>query len=279
MTRNLSLGYSTCPNDTLIFYAMAHGAVDCRGISYDISLADVELLNQRAKHGSLDITKISFAALGHLTDTYGLLRSGAALGRGCGPLLVAREGVDISRAMRKPVAVPGLWTTACMLLGMFSENLPPLVPMVFDEIMPAIEQGRVQSGVIIHEGRFTYERYGLKRLIDLGQWWESETGLPIPLGGIAIRRNLSQNLIRDVQKTLHASVSYGMAHRDDAAAYITAQAQEMAPDVIDQHIELYVNDFTVDLGDEGMHAVEVFYRLARERGMVPDSDLPLIVKA
>lgn len=197
MARHLTLGYSTCPNDTFIFHALAHGRVDLKGLTYDIRLADVEALNQKASTGLLDISKLSFAAIGHLLDTYGLLHSGAALGRGCGPLIVAKPGVDLSALGHFPVAVPGAWTTAALLLTLFSPRPVQTVPMTFDRIMPAIQNGEMKMGVIIHEGRFTYEAYGLTCLTDLGQWWETETGLPIPLGGIVARRNLPVDMLQN----------------------------------------------------------------------------------
>jgi 1,4-dihydroxy-6-naphthoate synthase len=277
MKNRLSLGYSTCPNDTLIFYAMAHELVDCHGIVYDISLGDVERLNEQAENSILDVTKISFAALGHLMERYGLLRSGAALGRGCGPLLVARKQVELSDALENPVAVPGLRTTAGMLLGLFAKKLPPMVPMTFDRIMPAIQSGLFKSGVIIHEGRFTFQQYGLACLVDLGQWWESETGAPIPLGGIAIRRDLPDDVIAKVQKTLRESVVYGLKNRKEAKNYIENLAQEMSPSVINQHIDLYVNEYTVNLGESGACAVETLFDFARQNGLLPFSDSPLFI--
>lgn len=275
MDRPLTLGYSTCPNDTFIFYAIAHGRIDLIGLSYDITLADVEALNQRAEVGLMDITKLSFAAMGHLLGTYGLLHSGAALGRGCGPLIVARPGFDLESLDKIPVAVPGARTTAALLLSLFSSRPLQMVPMTFDRIMPAIQSGEFEAGVIIHEGRFTYASYGLECLLDLGHWWETETGLPIPLGGIAIRRDLPKEVIKRVNDTLKESVSYAFAHPGEADDYITLHAQEMAPDVISRHIDLYVNDFTLDLGKEGRLAVEVLFQKARVKGLMPAGSLPV----
>jgi 1,4-dihydroxy-6-naphthoate synthase len=275
MDHPITLGYSTCPNDTFIFHALAHGRVDLKDLTYAITLADVEALNQKAAAGVLDISKLSFAAIGHLLGTYGLLHSGAALGRGCGPLIVARPGVDLTALGNFPVAVPGAWTTASLLLTLFSPRPVQTVPMTFDRIMPAIQNGEINVGVIIHEGRFTYEAYGLTCLMDLGQWWETETGLPIPLGGIAARRDLPSDIIQKVEDTLKASVCYAVEHLGEADYYIALHAQEMAPEVISSHIALYVNEFTSDLGEEGTLAIETLFRKAREKGLMPESAAPL----
>ena len=267
---NLTLGYSTCPNDTLAFYALAHGKIGTEGLEFDIHLSDVEQLNQRARRGILDVTKLSFAALGNLLDTYGLLRSGAALGRGCGPLVVARPGVGLDALGKLPVAVPGLWTTAAMLLGLYASP-SKLIPMGFEGIMPSLQRGDLDIGVIIHEGRFTYQDYGLNCLLDLGDWWESETGMPIPLGCIAARRDLPVETAGRIEDQIRNSVIFGLGNRKEAAAYISRHAQEMAPEVIDSHIDLYVNDFTIQLGEEGERAVEILFEMARGKGLLPET--------
>jgi 1,4-dihydroxy-6-naphthoate synthase len=269
MHRRLTLGYSTCPNDTYIFDALAHGRIDLHSLSYDIHLADVETLNQKATTGDLDITKLSFAAIGHLLHTYALLHAGAALGRGCGPLIVARPGVSLSSMADALVAVPGDWTTACLLLNLFSPRPLQTIAMPFDRIMPAIQSGNATAGVIIHEGRFTYPSYNLNCLMDLGQWWETETGLPIPLGGIVIRRDLPRDIIVRVNNTLRESVDYARHNPGASADYIRRHAQEMAPRVVQQHIDLYVNDFTRNLGEEGARAIEILFNKARNRGLMP----------
>ncbi len=275
MTQKLSLGYSTCPNDTFLFHALAHRQIDLHGLDFDIRLADVETLNQDAKSGIPDVTKLSYAALGHLRDSYGLLRSGSALGRGCGPLVVARPGYELSRLKYTKIAVPGLWTTACMLLGLYLETPPEAVPMTFDRIMPAVQRGDLDAGVIIHEGRFTFQNYGLEKQIDLGEWWEKKTGLPIPLGGIAIRRNLGPDTAQAVEKAIRDSVAHAFACPDDSSAYIREHAQEMDADVIRQHIGLYVNDFTRNLGIQGEQAVHRLFDMAENYGILPKSDAPL----
>jgi len=275
MREPLSLGYSTCPNDTFIFYALSHGRINLRGLSYRITLADVEALNQQAAVGALDITKLSYAAIGHLLGTYALLPCGGALGRGCGPLLVARPGVDPDRISRVPVAVPGAWTTACLLLKLFCADPVETVPMRFDQIMPAVQSGRFDVGLIIHEGRFTYPAYGLTCLMDLGQWWETQTGLPIPLGGIAVRRDLPGEAVRKIADSLRDSIRYARMNPTDADASVRDHAQEMAPDVIARHIALYVNEFTLDVGEEGRLAVETLFRRAAEKGWMAPVSSPI----
>jgi 1,4-dihydroxy-6-naphthoate synthase len=275
MTKMLTLGYSTCPNDTFIFHAMAHGRVAGDAFRFKPVLEDVETLNQKARSQILDVTKLSFAAMGHLTETYGLLRSGAALGRGCGPLVVARPGADLKHIGRSKVAVPGLWTTANLLLGLYESCRPALVPMSFDQIMPAVAGGDVDYGVIIHEGRFTFESYGLVDLLDLGQWWESQTMLPIPLGGIAIRRELGVATAEKVEMAIEESVRYAFDDPGASRDYVKANAQEMADGVIDRHIGLYVNDDSITIGSEGVAAIELLFEKARQAGMMPESEKPL----
>ena len=275
MTNTLSLGYSTCPNDTFIFHAMTHGCVTDDQLRFQPVLEDVETLNQKARCRILDVTKLSFAAIGHLTETYGLLRSGAALGRGCGPLIVARPGTGLSRIGDSTVAVPGLWTTASLLLGMYLSRPPAIKAMVFDRIMPAVANGEVDYGVIIHEGRFTFGSYGLVDLLDLGQWWEDKTGLPIPLGGIAIRRDLGPSVAEAVEEMIQKSVRYAFNHPDASRGYVKAHAREMEDGVIDQHIGLYVNADSERIGPEGQTAIEMLFEKARQAGMMPESDADL----
>ena len=277
MKQNLTLGYSTCPNDTFIFYALAHNLIERRGLQFKIELADVETLNQQARAGVFDISKLSFAAIGHLLDTYGVLRSGSALGRGCGPLVVARPGFNLNQIDSKKIAVPGMWTTACMLLGLYLSRKPDVVPMLFDLIMPAVERGDFDFGVIIHEGRFTYKNYGLICLLDLGKWWEQKTSLPIPLGGIAIRRDIAPEIARSVETAIQESTLYGFKHRTETDSYIKRYAREMSSAVIRRHIDLYVNEFTIEIGEQGKEAIEALFEMARNRGILPESKRSVFV--
>lgn len=278
MNNLLSLAYSPCPNDTYIFYALAHRKIDMGNLEFNISLYDVEQLNQAAQNRMFDVSKLSFAAIGHLLDTYSLLNAGAALGRGCGPLIVARKGFDLSQLSRSKIAIPGIWTTAFLLLSLFMNNSPDIQPLPFNLIMPAIQAGEYDFGVIIHEGRFTYENYGLACLQDLGEWWESETSLPIPLGGIAIRRDIPKEIAWQVEDAIRQSILYVRQHTDEAGDYIRSHAQEMANHVIRQHIELYVNKFSIDLGNDGIAAVEALFARAREKGIIPKNIRKILTK-
>ncbi|HEX9873975.1 MAG TPA: 1,4-dihydroxy-6-naphthoate synthase [Deferrimonas sp.] len=277
MTPILSLGYSPCPNDTFIFYALIHGRIAAEGLSFRERLEDVETLNALARQGALDLTKVSYHALGHLRRDYALLRSGGALGRGCGPLVVARSMAAMDDLRSRRIAIPGLLTTANLLLQLHGSGFDNLVVLPFHRIMEAVVDGEVEAGVIIHESRFTYRDKGLVEILDLGAWWEEETGAPIPLGGILARRSLGAEVIARADRALRRSVEYALAHPGEARAYIKAHAQELSDTVIDSHIALYVNNFSVDLGDEGIRAVETLFARAEARGILPRQDLPLFV--
>jgi len=277
MTRTLTLGYSPCPNDTFIFHALTHGLVPTAGCTVRERLEDVETLNRLALAGSLDLTKVSYHALGHLRDRYALLRSGGALGRGCGPLVIAVPPLTMAALRGKRIAIPGTLTTANLLLQLYGEGYEAVVAMPFDRIMPALHAGAAEAGVIIHESRFTYEAQGFHTVLDLGAWWEQETGLPIPLGGILGRRDLGTDMLGAADTAIRASLEHARRHPDAARAYIRAHAQELDDAVIDAHIALYVNDFSQDLGSEGLHAVNTLLARAEARGLIPACDLPLTV--
>lgn len=273
--RPLRLGYSPCPNDTFIFYALMHGRIPLHGITISEELADVETLNRLALAGTLDLTKISYHAFGHLRNDYALLRSGGALGRGCGPLVVARESTTLARLRGRLIAIPGELTTANLLLQLHGTGYHRLKILPFSEIMTAVAGGSVDAGLIIHESRFTFAEHGLVAVEDLGAWWEDLTGLLIPLGGILARRDLGRTMIEEVESAISASVRYAFAHPQETRAYIRAHAQELDDAVIDQHIALYVNDFSLDLGDEGLAAVQELLHRAEAAGIIPASSLPL----
>jgi len=275
MTKELTLGFSPCPNDTFMFYPLVHGLVDTEGLSYREQLEDVETLNRLALAGELDVSKVSYHALGHIRDDYALLRAGSALGRGCGPLLVAADRIDPAGLRGRTIAVPGNYTTAKLLLRLFDPTLTDFVVMPFNEIMEAVLSGSVDAGLIIHESRFTYQGFGLHKLLDLGEWWEAETGLPIPLGGIVARRSLGAETIAAVERALKAGVGYARSHPNEAARYIGEHAQEMSPEVCAAHIGLYVNDFSADLGEEGIRAITCLLQRAEEAGLIPASGTPL----
>ncbi len=263
----LSIGFSPCPNDTFIFNALVNGAVTSPDFQLQKeSLADVETLNQWAVAGKLDITKLSFHALGHVLDEYVLLRSGSALGRGCGPLLLQRGGRDTVLRPEAIIAVPGQYTTAALLFRMAYPACRNLVNMSFEKIMPAIVNHEVDAGVVIHESRFTYEQYGLGAILDLGAWWEDATGCPIPLGGIVAKRRLGKDILSAVEKAIAASLSWAYKNEEECKPYIKAHAQELDEQVIASHIGLYVNEYSRDLGEDGLAAVREFLQRGNEAG-------------
>lgn len=293
MSRRLSLGISPCPNDTYIFEALVHGRMDAGGLAFETSLEDVETLNARAARGEYDVVKVSVAAAVRFLDEYALLPCGGALGRGCGPLLVGRPGMALADIAHATVAIPGKLTTAHLLLELTGLHHGPRPVLRYDEVIPAVTQGRacsqsrvqgaalsgqglrrensgegsalpandcsasqpIAAGLVIHEGRFTYEAHGLVKLLDLGEWWERETGLPIPLGAIAIRRSLGPDVARQIAEAIRASLAF--ARRDPQAAWpwIMENAQEMASEIVSAHIATFVTDFSMDLGQEGKAAV------------------------
>jgi 1,4-dihydroxy-6-naphthoate synthase len=269
--KTLTLGFSPCPNDTFIFHALVHGLVDCPGIALAERLEDVETLNRLALDKALDIAKVSFHLLGHIRDNYVLLHSGGAMGRGCGPLVVSARFTGMDQLKGRRIAVPGRYTTASLLLRLFDPHLDDIVHIPFNEIMGAIARAEVDAGVIIHESRFTYQEAGLSRLLDLGEWWERETDRPIPLGGIVARRSLGKEVVLAIESSLRASVAYALAHPAGANGYIRAHSQEMSDEVCAAHINLYVNNFSLDLGAEGEAAVNALLSRAEATGLVPRS--------
>ncbi|HEX7004473.1 MAG TPA: 1,4-dihydroxy-6-naphthoate synthase [Trueperaceae bacterium] len=261
----LTVGYSPCPNDCFIFYALAHGKIDFEPV--DIYLADVEELNQLARRGALEVTKLSYHAFGHLADRYRMLPSGGALGRGVGPLIVTREPLaDLSG---RTVAVPGGLTTANLLLRLSQSDDIEYREMRYDRIMPAVEAGEVDAGLIIHESRFTYHQHGLVKHLDLGEWWEGVTGKLLPLGGIAALRSLGGARLAELDRAIRASLDYAYEHPDEVEPYVAEHAQEMSREVRQQHIDLYVNRYSRELGAEGRAAVAEFFRRGRERRLLP----------
>ena len=272
----VTLGYSPCPNDTFVFCGLIHGQIADAPVCEEV-LADIETLNEMALRGQLDATKISFHALAHLREEYCLLHSGGALGRGCGPLLVAREKLALEDLKHKRIAIPGRLTTAALLLRLFDPSIEQLVVMPFDQIVDATAQGLVDAGVIIHESRFTYAQHGLAAIIDLGQWWEESTGHPIPLGGILARRSLGAELIGRLDRALVQSVEYAYVHPDAVRGYIRQHAQEMDDSVMQAHIDLYVNQHTLDYGADGEAAIFDLIERAERAGIAPKSEAPLFI--
>lgn len=266
----LSLGFSPCPNDTFIFDAMVHGKIDTEGLEFELFMEDVEELNQRAFRSELDITKLSYHAFAHLLPNYVLLDAGSALGNNCGPLLIAKSHIPNKKIASSSIAIPGKYTTANFLLSLAFPTAQHKKEMLFSDIENAVLNQKVEAGLIIHENRFTYQDKGLVKLIDLGEFWETKTQMPIPLGGIVIRRNLPKELQLKVNRIMQRSVTYALENPDQTRDYVRQYAQEMDEKVMFQHIGLYVNEYTRNLGEKGRAAVELLFKMATENGIIPN---------
>lgn len=284
----LTLGFSPCPNDTFIFDALIHGKIDTEGLSFEVSFDDVETLNQKALNGELDITKLSFHAFAYVANQYALLNAGSALGFGVGPLLICKKehahniekklkSFDYAQDDRQLqtenceliTAIPGKYTTANFLLGVAYPQLRDKKEMIFSEIENALLNDEIDLGLIIHENRFTYQDKGLYKIMDLGQYWEELTKCAIPLGGIVINRNLPIELQQKVNRLLKKSVEYAFANPKSSVAFIKQHAQEMDEAVMYKHIELYVNKYSIDLGNEGKKAIDTLFELAMKNNVIP----------
>ncbi|WP_312866490.1 1,4-dihydroxy-6-naphthoate synthase [Streptomyces boluensis] len=267
----LRIAYSPCPNDTFVFHAWAHGQVP-GAPELDVTFADIDLTNGMAERGEFDVLKVSYAVLPYVLDEYALLPCGGALGRGCGPLVLTREpGADLAG---KTVAVPSERSTAYLLFRLWAadtlrDGAPEIVVLPFHEIMPAVRDGKVDAGLVIHEARFTYQEYGLHCLADMGAHWEETTGLPIPLGAIIAKRSLGETVLNSLADAARSSVRKAWDEPENSREYVLAHAQEMDPAVADQHIGLYVNEFTADLGEDGYAAVRGLLTRAAAEGLVP----------
>lgn len=276
---NLSLGFSPCPNDCFMFDAIVNHRIDLEGLAFTPHLADVEALNRETFAGIADVTKLSYHAYAYCRANYALLTAGSALGRNCGPLLISARPISAeqvrSGALR--IAIPGVYTTANFLLGLAFPEATDRTPLVFSEIEQALLDGRFDAGVIIHENRFTYQDRGLRKIVDLGEFWEGQTGTPIPLGAIAVRRSLPEDVKQKVNRIVRRSVEYAFANRDASLPYVRAHAQEMSETVMYKHIDLYVNAFSVDLGVEGIRAVTTLFDKASTLNLIPPSSEPLFV--
>jgi 1,4-dihydroxy-6-naphthoate synthase len=277
----LTLGFSPCPNDTFIFDAMIHHKIDTEGLDFEVFYDDVETLNQKAMRGELDITKLSYHAFAY-ADKYVLMDAGSALGFGVGPLLISDVEISISdlqsgtirngkSEIRNPlIGIPGKYTTANFLLGTAFPNATNKVELVFSDIENAVLEGRVDIGLIIHENRFTYQDKGLKKIIDLGDYWEKETGCAIPLGGIVANRKLSFDVQHKINRVIRRSVEFAFENPKSGLEFIRSQAQEMSEEVMYKHIELYVNKYSVNLGVEGRKAIKLLFDKALENNVIPE---------
>lgn len=265
----LTVAYSPCPNDTFMFHDLAEGLVCVEGCQVQTHLHDVETLNQRALEGLYDVTKVSFPAYLRVRGEYRLLSAGAAVGFGCGPVVVARPDVAPSDLAGGTVAVPGELTTAFLLFRLWSPQARRFVQVRYDRIMGMVARGEVDGGVLIHEGRFVYRTSGLKCVADLGQWWEEQTHLPIPLGCVIARRSLGQEMIHRLEQALRQAIRNSQAHPEGTWEYVRRHAQETDQDTLVKHVRMFVNDFSVDLGPTGLAAVEKLEELARGAGVIP----------
>ncbi|MGO9613231.1 MAG: 1,4-dihydroxy-6-naphthoate synthase [Dissulfurispiraceae bacterium] len=268
----IQLGFSPCPNDTFIFYALANSRIDAQGLDFNVAIEDVETLNHLAMKRLLDVTKISCHTFYYLRNDYRFLSVGGAFGHGCGPLLVAKDPSVVSDRKKDEavkIAIPGRLTTAFLLLRLYLSaalrlKSPSFVFMPFHEIMKSVKDGKVDAGLIIHEGRFTYHEHGLIQIADLGTWWEALTGLPLPLGGIIAKKSLGDSTIEKIKNLIRSSLQYSLLHREEAMPYIKKHAQELSEEVINKHISLYVNNYTLDAGNDGKAALnELFTRADR----------------
>jgi len=272
----LTLGFSPCPNDTFIFDALIHHKIDTEGLEFEVYYDDVETLNQKALRGELNITKLSFHAFAYVANQYALLDAGSALGFGVGPLLISKKDFDGDTAaqLQAPnselkIGIPGKYTTANFLLGIAYPELQNKQELVFSEIESALLEEKIDLGLIIHENRFTYQDKGLNKIVDLGDYWEKLTGCAIPLGGIVINRNLDRDVQLKVNRLIRQSVEYAFAHPKSSIDFIREHAQAMEESVMYKHIELYVNKYSINLGEEGRKAVDTLFKLAQERGIIP----------
>ena len=272
----VSLGISPCPNDTFMFYHLLHKSKLAED-KLSLTIEDVEDLNKLCLNQQLQISKMSFHVFGKLRDKYYLLNSGSALGRGCGPLIISKK--ELPSLSGKTIAIPGLNTTAFLLLKCFAPDDIKIKEMLFSDIMPAVQNGEVDAGLIIHESRFTYESLGLKLVRDLGDWWEETTGLPIPLGGIIASRSLPLEQIQDFDKTLKESIQYAMdsewQKNSEMMNFILNNSDEIEPHVLKAHIDTYVNEESIQLSDQGKAGIKKLFSVAEERGFIPKCDLAL----
>lgn len=274
----VTIGFSPCPNDTFIFDALVNKKIDLEELEFEIILEDVETLNDMAMYNRLDVTKLSYHAFAFVSENYLLLTSGSALGGGCGPLLISKDFIPENKVEYCVIGIPGKFTTANLLLSIAYPQALTKKELVFSQIEDALLKDEIDAGVIIHENRFTYEKKGLKKIADLGAYWEENYHAPIPLGAIAVKRNMPVELQQKINRVIKTSVLHAMEHRTDAMPYVKQHAQEMDENVMMQHIQLYVNDFTADLGPEGKEAIQKLFSIAMAQKIIPSLHHPLFVQ-
>jgi len=267
----LTLGFSPCPNDTFIFDALVHQKIDTEGLEFEVVFADVEQLNKWAFDGKLDVTKLSYNAFTHCIDKYVLLDSGSALGRNCGPILLKKAETILTPDSK--IAIPGKYTTANMLLSISNPEYTNKVETLFSEIENDVLSGKADAGLIIHENRFTYQDKGLEKVKDLGEFWEEKMGLPIPLGGVVINRDLPFEVQKKFERVLRKSVEYAFENRGSSSEFVKFHAQEMETEVLDDHINLYVNKFSVSLGEEGRRSVRKIFGILKHQNTIKELEI------
>jgi 1,4-dihydroxy-6-naphthoate synthase len=265
---NFTLGFSPCPNDCFIFDALIHKKIDTQGIDFTVIMEDVEALNNKAFNSELDITKLSYHAFIYLTNAYNLLNSGSALGFNCGPLLIQNSTHKIKDIDTASIAIPGKYTTANFLLSLAFPNAKNKKEMLFSDIENALLLNKIDVGLIIHENRFTYQEKGLEKIIDLGEFWESLINAPIPLGGIVIKKNIDKKLQQTVDLLIKQSVEFAFKNPESSMLFVKKHAQEMSEEVMKKHIALYVNEFSIDLGEIGKKAIQLLFNKAHETGLI-----------
>ena len=280
-SQKITLGFSPCPNDTFIFDAMVHHKIDTEGLDFDVFMGDVEELNQKAFNSKLDVTKLSYHTFAHLINDYQLLNSGSALGENCGPLLVCKVDklkVISGNVAAATIAIPGVYTTANFLLNLAFPEAKQREVYLFSEIEQAVLDNKVDAGLIIHENRFTYQDKGLIKIRDLGEFWEELSNAPVPLGGIVVKRNMSIEMKQKIDRVLNRSVQFAFDNPNESNGYVAENAQEMDAEITKQHIGLYVNNYSLDLGEKGRQAVELLLNKAEELEIIPQMDIPIFVK-
>ena len=275
--QKLTLAISPCPNDTFIFDALLNHKIDTEGLDVELVFADVEQLNQSAMQQQYDITKLSYHAYAFVSDDYVLLRSGSALGNNCGPMLIGKQLYSEEEINKAKICIPGKYTTANLLFSLRYPESKNKTFIVFSEIENKILQQEFDAGVIIHENRFTFEQKGLKKIIDLGEYWEQTYKVPIPLGGIAIKRNIDVEIQKKAERVIKRSIEFAFAHPESSEAFVALHAQEMSAAVCKQHIDLYVNKYSLELGFEGEYAVNTLYKIASEHKIIPELNLPVFI--
>jgi 1,4-dihydroxy-6-naphthoate synthase len=277
MAQRITVAHSPDADDAFMFYALATGKIGDPELEFVHVLQDIQTLNERAFRGTYEVTAVSFHAYAYLSDRYALLPHGASMGDGYGPMIVAPQPMPLDSLRGKRIAVPGKLTTAVLALGLWRPGLEQVV-VPFDQIPDAVLAGRVDAGLIIHEGQVTYRSLGLHKIIDLGEWWTAETGLPLPLGGNVIRKDLGPELMRRVSRVLRESIQYGLAHRADALAHAMQYGRDLDVPLADRFVGMYVNQWTLDYGERGREAVRRLLALGQERGILPFAVQPEFVE-